>query len=224
MEIQTIVRSIVDLFFPARCLGCNEVVSSTMPICVNCTIQLPFTHWKMDTENEAYLKINNFCEIKAANSLLFFEKQNLTQKLLHALKYKNQPQIGTLLAQKIKLNLDEHRFDGIIIIPIHPKKMRERGYNQVKSFAEEISKRFGIPLLEGFLYRKEYNKSQTSKSRQERFSSLSSAFDIQKTQISGHYLLIDDLLTTGSTISTCTNLIKSHHSIEISVLTIGYAR
>lgn len=223
MEIRAITRSFVDLFFPRRCLGCNCIVSNQIPMCINCIHRLPFTYWKFDQNNDAFHKIRNLCPIESANSLLYFEKSNVTQHVLHALKYKNQPKAGILLADLMKIENLNSSFDGIIVVPIHPKKLKKRGYNQVLPFAKRLGERTQIPLIDNYLIRTKFNKSQVEKSRTQRLTSLSNAFEVLDKNLTGHFLLVDDLLTTGATISTCVNLLKSKNDIKISVLTIGFA-
>lgn len=222
MEIQSIARSFLDLFFPKRCVGCLSVISGEAVLCVKCTSKLPLTHWKFDQENDAYTKLKNLCDVESAASLLSFHHQNVTQKLMHYLKYENHPEIGINLAEKLFSMIEFGQFDGIIPIPIHHKKLKKRGYNQVMPFAKRISELTEIPLIENYLIRKENNPSQVHKSRVERMNSIKNAFET-KGEISGHYLLIDDVLTTGSTISTCVKLIQSKNPVKISVLTMAFA-
>lgn len=222
MEIQSIARSFVDLFFPERCAGCQSVVSAEVILCVKCSSKLPFTHWKLDRENEAYSKLKNLCDVESASSLLIFHRENVTQKLMHHLKYENHPEIGVLLAEKLFSMIEFGSFDGIIPVPIHKNKMKKRGYNQVIPFAKRLSELSRIPLADDFLIRKEDNPSQVFKSRTERLNSIKDAFEANGS-ISGHYLLLDDVLTTGSTISTCVKLIQSKNPVKISVLTMAFA-
>lgn len=222
MEIQSIARSFVDLFFPKRCVGCQSVIPGDAFLCINCSSKLPLTHWKLDKENDAYSKLRNLCEVESATSLLIFHHENVTQKLMHYLKYENHPEIGILLAEKIFSMIEFNSFDGIIPVPIHKSKLKKRGYNQVIPFTQRVSELTQIPLITDYLIRKENNSSQVFKSRNERLNSIQNAFEINGI-ISGHYLLIDDVLTTGSTISTCVKLIQSNNPVKISVLTMAFA-
>lgn len=220
MEILSIARSFVDLFFPRRCVGCQSVVPGHEVLCPYCTAKLDFTYWQLGRENQAFHKLRNLCNIEGASSLLRFEHDNITQKLMHFLKYENHPEIGAILAEKAFSTIPLHSFDGIIPVPVHPKKLKKRGYNQVMPFAETLSKLAGIPLLSNSLVRKENNPSQVHKSRAERLHSIKNAFEING-NLSGHFLLIDDVLTTGATISSCVNLIQSKNPAKISVLTMA---
>ena len=105
MEIKTIVNSLVDLFFPMRCIGCQEVIQPSQNLCVLCSTQLPLTHWEFNQNNIAFSRLRNLCEIEKAFSLLHFKHHNVTQTILHEMKYKNRPEIGLDLAQLIKFDL-----------------------------------------------------------------------------------------------------------------------
>lgn len=222
MEILSIGRSNFDLFFPRRCLNCDSVISQDNPLCVPCASNLPFTHWNLDKKNFAYNKLKALCKLYATHSLLFFRHENVTQKLLHSLKYENHPEIGILLAERCFSELKLENFDGILPIPIHPKKLKKRGYNQVLPYAQTLAEKFEIPLIQDVLIRVQNNPSQVFKNREKRLNSIQNAFALTDQSLNGHYILIDDVLTTGATISTCVNLIHSKFpKVKISVMTMA---
>jgi competence protein ComFC len=225
MEILSIGQAIFDLFFPRRCLNCDSVISFDNPLCISCAANLPYTHWHLNKKNFAYEKLKKLCKIEAAHSLLLFQHDNVTQKLLHNLKYNNHPEIGILLAEKLSSELSLSQFDGIIPVPIHPKKLKKRGYNQVVPYAKTLAERNNIPIMEDVLIRIENNPSQIFKNRVNRLSSIKNAFDLTDKPLEGHILLMDDVLTTGATLSTCVKLIQSKYpEVKISVMTIACAQ
>lgn len=225
MEIQSIGRSIFDLFFPRRCLNCDSVISYDNPLCISCSANLPFTHWHLNKKNAAYSKLKILCSLEAAHSLLFFQHDNVTQKLLHSLKYENHPEIGILLAEKLNPQMDLTSYDGIIPVPIHPKKLKKRGYNQVVPYANTLADYAQIPLIEDFVIRIENNPSQIFKNRINRLSTIKNAFALTEKKLEGHFLLVDDVVTTGATLSTCINLIHSEFpELKISVMTVACAQ
>lgn len=223
MEILSIRNSVIDLFFPRRCLNCDSVISSDNPLCVRCAADLPYTHWKPDKKNLAYRKLSPLCTVSWACSLLFFRQDNVTQKLLHFLKYHGHLSIGRLLAEKTADMIPIPDCDGIIPVPVHQKKLRKRGYNQVMPFAETLSSKTGIPLISDFLIRVENNPSQVHKNRDKRLESIKNAFGLKPKPLKGKFILIDDVLTTGATVSNCVNLIRSETDAEIGVMTIACA-
>lgn len=223
MDLLAIGRSVFDLLFPKRCLHCDAIVSTDLPLCISCLSELPFTHYQFSRENLVYEKLKPLCDLEYSASLLFFRHDNVTQKLLHYLKYHGRKEIGVLLAEKLIQEMEMPDFDGIIPVPIHPKKLKKRGYNQVVPFAQTLSDKTQIPMVEEVLVRVENNLSQVSKKRTERLSSIRHAFALKENLAEGHYLLIDDLITTGATLSICVNLLLAQPNVKISVLTIGVA-
>lgn len=223
MEILSFGKTALDLFFPARCLNCDAVVPADFPLCVHCAADLPYTYWKADKNNQAYRKLKPFCKPEWAHSLLFFRHGNVTQKLLHNLKYNGHQEVGGLLAEKTIQQIDIRDFDGVIPVPVHPKKLKKRGYNQVMTYAQKLAENAGIPLINDFLIRVENNPSQVSKNRERRLNSIQNAFDLKTESYNGKYILIDDVLTSGATLSTCINLIQSRTNAKIAVMTIAIA-
>jgi len=221
MEILSIGNSALNLFFPRRCLNCDSVISSDSPLCVGCTAELPYTHWKADRKNFAYRKLKPLCTISWAHSLLFFKHDNVTQKLLHFLKYHGHLSIGRLLADKTSETVSLSGFDGIIPVPVHPDKLKKRGYNQVIPYAEILAENAEIPLIDDFLIRIENNPSQVHKNREKRLNSIKNAFGLNYEKLEGNFVLIDDVLTSGATLSTCANLIVSSTDSKIAVMTIA---
>lgn len=221
MEIKTIVNSLVDLFFPMRCLHCHEVIQPSQFLCVSCSTNLIFTHWQFDQNNLAYSKLRNFCEVENVVALLEFKHHNITQTILHEMKYRNRPQIGIDLAQLIKFDLSD--YDGIIPIPLHPKRFKKRGYNQVEYFAQTLAEINQIDYFSDGLIRVKYHSSQVNEDKQHRFNNLKDAFEINQNLLPGHYILIDDVLTTGATIASAVKQFNLLENFKISVITIACA-
>lgn len=221
MEIKTIVNSLVDLFFPMRCIHCDEVIPSNQTLCVSCVAELPFTHWNLDQNNKTYQQIHQYCNVESAYSLLHFTKRNVTQSILHEIKYKNRPELGLLIADLITIDLST--IDYIIPVPIHSKRLKERGYNQVELFASQLAKNHHIKWDKNLLIRAKFNSSQVEKNKQKRLATLANAFQLTKIPTPGHYLIVDDLLTTGATLSQAVLPFNEYDDIKVSVLTIGCA-
>ncbi|MFV0162245.1 hypothetical protein OBK04_01085 [Empedobacter falsenii] len=221
MEIKTIVNSLVDLFFPMRCLDCQEVIQPSQFLCVSCSTNLAFTHWQFDQNNIAYSKLRNICEVENVVALLEFKHHNTTQTILHEMKYRNRPQIGIDLAQLIKFDLSD--YNGIIPIPLHPKRLKKRGYNQVEYFARTLAENNQINYFSDGLIRVKYHSSQVNEDKQHRLNNLKNAFEINPNLKPGHYILIDDVLTTGATIASAVKQFNFSENFKISVITIACA-
>ncbi len=221
MEIKTILNSLVDLFFPMRCIHCNEVITAAQTLCVSCIGDLPLTHWKLDDQNKAFKQLYQYCRVEEASSLLIFTKSNVTQSILHEMKYKNRPELGVDLADLVDLDLSI--YDGIIPIPLHPKRLKKRGYNQVELFAKTLAEKHQIPYCDHYLIRSKFNTSQVMKNKEDRIESLKNTFELTDSKIEGHFLIVDDLITTGATLSQAILPFNQLPNVKVSVLTIACA-
>ena len=221
MEIRTIVNSLVDLFFPMRCIHCNYVIDTTQILCVPCVTDLPYTHWNLDQKNKAFKQLYQYCRVEGAYSLLHFTKENCTQSILHEMKYKSRPELGKLLAPKVLIDLSS--YDGIIPVPLHPKRLKQRGYNQVEYFSKALAEIHQIPYLDNILIRRQFNSTQVFKNKQERIESMKDAFHLSHSDFKGNYIIIDDLITTGATLSQAILPFNSLSNVNVSVVTIACA-
>ena len=221
MEIKTIVNSLVDLFFPMRCLDCQEVVQSSQILCVSCSTKLPFTHWNLNQNNIIFNTLRNNCVVDNAFSLLHFKHKNITQKLLHEMKYKNRPEIGIDLAHLVKVDLSN--YDGIIPIPLHTKRIKSRGYNQIDDFARTLAAINQINYYADGLIRTKYYSSQVKEDKKHRIQNLKDSFEIDSNLPFGHYILVDDVITTGATLSSAIKKFNFSENFKISVITIACA-
>ena len=148
--------------------------------------------------------------------------------MIHHLKYKNQPEIGTFLgnwyANDLKAIAKDQKFTTIIPVPLHKKRYRERGYNQVTTFCEALSQNLGIEINDQLLYRKIYSKTQTKKSKEARSEIKNSLFDVtfSPSDCGNHFLLVDDVITSGATLEACAKAILKIPDAKISIITIAY--
>lgn len=214
---------ILNYIFPHRCVKCTKILSdAAMPLCFGCYQQMPFSHYKLDNENPAYDKISEFAEIKNASSLLLYGQQNAVQKLVMANKYYNLPRIGLFLAEFALRELQQHDFDIITCVPSHIRTIRKRGYNQVEKFATKIAKGLEVEFNPTLIKRIKRRDSQTHKNREGRYKSLENTFEVSdEIKKYDKLLLLDDVLTTGSTLGHCCQEILVKKQIEISVYTMA---
>lgn len=217
------MQGILDLFFPKRCVGCTRILSrSPLPVCVKCYNEIPFSHWPVNRENPTFETLNRHADIEAASSLMLYSQQNTAKKLVMANKYYNMPGIGEALAELSLEILRPLDIEVITCVPSHSKTLKIRGYNQVFPFAQRLSQLQKTEFNPGLLKRTQRRDSQTHKNREERMHSLGSAFlvsdDIKKYQ---SILLLDDVLTTGATLSNCCNLMLEKKEIKIYVFTMA---
>jgi len=166
-------------------------------------------------------------ELVNATSLLYFEKKGLTQKFIHGLKYKGEQNIGALFGNWLGEELANikayNAVEGVIPVPLHKKKFRKRGYNQVTLFAKAIAEKLQKPYIDDVLIKVTPTPSQVFKARFARLFSSEEIFSVQNLgKITGkHLLLVDDVMTTGATLEACSNQLIKAGGVELSIATIA---
>lgn len=217
---------LTDLFFPKVCLGCSALLlANEKTICTHCRHEIPITHHHCIPNNEAFQKFYGKVPVEFAAALVYYHKKGIVQELIHNLKYKGHEEIGSALAwwfaDELKSVSVFHEIDEIIPVPLHPKKLRQRGYNQVTTFGQCLSEALNIDYNPSLLLRNVYSKTQTKKDRANRSEvnkqSIFSAAYSEKNQ-GRHFLLIDDVLTTGSTLEACCKALLEIPGAKISIL------
>jgi ComF family protein len=197
-------------------------------ICTFCRHDLPLTNFKSYTRNKVSSIFSGRITIEKAYALLFFRKQGITKNLIHDLKYRGNEGVGVFfgnwIGEIVAKNKEFSTVDFIVPVPIHAKKKKIRGYNQVTKFGECLSMHLKVPLNEDVLIRQSATKTQTLKSRFERFNDLESKFSARNTSIfkEKHILIIDDVITTGATLEACAKELLKTPGIKISILTMSY--
>lgn len=223
------LKDLFYLFYPKLCVVCDEsLIENETVICTICRHDLPLTNFEDYKNNKVTQTFFGRVLIEKGYALLFFRKESSTQQIIHNLKYKGNQDIGVLFGNwlgKILVESKEFRdVDYIIPVPLHPKKLKERGYNQVSKFGERLSFYLRIPFIENDLIRISSTKTQTFKARFERFTNIDTKFLLQKPNKynNKHILLIDDVITTGATLEACAKEFLKAYNCKISIVTIAY--
>lgn len=213
---------LLDLLFPNRCLHCNSIITKNELVCEICFPQIKFFHHHFSDENPLKNRCKLLFPIENAFSLMEFEEKGLSRKIIHQLKYRSHEKVGEILAEWTaqRLVFPDEKPDLLVTVPLHPKKMKKRGYNQLHLFAEKLSDAWEIPYRKDFLKRNSYQKAQAQKDKSHR---LETRYDFYTTEniSKKHFLLIDDVFTTGNTISTIAWEILKNPSNKISVLVMA---
>ncbi len=225
------LRNIFDIFFPKVCLSCDAMLASNEEVlCVTCRHDLPLTNFSFEPNNLVEKSFYGKYPIQNGTALFYFYKQGTVQKLIHNLKYKNQQQVGAFvgfwLSEKMLESKRFQNIDYIIPVPLHKNKLAKRGYNQVTTFGESLSKIINIPFKENILVRVSYTKTQTKKIRLDRWKNVQELFHVpnpNKTNYK-HILLIDDVITTGATLEACCNAFKKSTKIKISIACMAFTK
>lgn len=213
---------ILDLFFPNRCIECSRIIDSDLLVCDLCFNQIHFTHYDYFENTPIKEKCSLFFPIENAFALIQFEKENLSRKIIHELKYRGREKVGKVLAEWTTERLDfkNAKPDLMVSVPLHPKKLRERGYNQLHLFTETVSAFYEIPFDHQLLKRNHYSKAQALKDKKHRLEAVNT-FSVTQPVTGKHILLIDDVFTTGNTISSVAWEILNAGDNKVSVLVMA---
>ncbi|MFB6097902.1 MAG: ComF family protein [Salinibacter sp.] len=155
-----------------------------------------------------------------------FDKDGVLQAIQHALKYRNRPRYGVPLGHLMGEAFREANAspDGVVPVPLHQTRRLERGYNQSATLAEGAAEALECPCRPELLARPHPTRSQTGLSRGERWRNVRDAFRAEPACAGGHWLLVDDVLTTGATATAAGQVLLDAGAERLSLMTLGLAR
>ncbi len=218
---------ILSLFYPRLCIGCGE----RDPLrdeyfCLSCRMDVPFIKDRARVDAALVGKVSLPEKLNNVYALFYYTKTGVTQQLLRQLKYKRKPNVavklGCMLAEKYISEIDPAAV--LVPVPIHPKRLHDRGYNQAERIAHGIQAITNQRIDTKVLKRVLHGSSQTEKSKEERQIILDQTFRLNEKQgvVTGqHYILIDDIMTTGSTLRACYDELMKTEPASISIATLG---
>ena len=206
-------------------------------LCSECWKRLPRTEQDIKPENltetaltEGKSEVKHLMHLHRAAAYLFFEKDHPIQQLIHRMKYADEPELGYHLGRQAVLDWRDETFfddiDYIIPMPLHPKRMRERGYNQSEYIARGISDITGIPIDTTHVTRVKNTPKQAKQDGEGRKTNVADAFAVHHPEqmYHKHILVIDDLITTGETMRSCLKTMKQFRGATFSVFALCKAR
>ncbi len=223
-----LLQSFIGLFYPNICSGCSKGLSSKeQTICVSCWSNLPKSYeYKNLTNHTAKLFWGRYPLENAFSTFLYYRGNSL-QNMIYDLKYRGNQKVGEVLGKEVgkEVLLSNIKIDVIIPVPLHPAKLQKRGYNQSLSIALGIQEVLNCQLNNEVLLRKVNTDTQTRKTKFERWENVKDIFGIEnKTSLENkHVLLVDDVITTGSTIEGCCHSLGTIKGIKISVVAVASA-
>ena len=224
------IDDLKELLFPRYCKVCRRrLMHSEQHLCIHCLLELPRTHYERDPNNLLMQHFMEWPEVIRATAYFYYYKEGEYSSLIHHLKYKDHPEVGTYLGRIAAMELKESGFfdgiDLIIPVPLSKKRYRQRGYNQCDYIAKGISKATSIDISNKSIERMVNTDTQTAKGRMDRWKNTEGIFRIKDaTTLTGkHILLVDDVATTGATLHACTSALLTVPGVRVSVFALTKA-
>ena len=221
-----------DLIAPRFCAVCdNRLAESEQHVCLNCLFELPRTHYaEQPYENPMAQIFWGHFRVEKVAAWFFYQPSSPHSGMIHELKYHRQREIGHFIGRVAAEEMSQQHFfddiDLLIPIPLTKRRQRQRGYNQSHEIARGISDTTGIPLFDKIVARTRFEKSQTHNTAMERRENVSGVFELLDSDaISGrHVMVVDDVITTGSTMISCCCELQKAADVKISIFSVGFTR
>ena len=228
----------LDLLYPRECAGCGvDMSDGTGHFCWDCLASLEYIsdpyceHCGDPVDGMVLHRFEcSWCReadpafAKARSAVRF---RGAVRDVLHKFKYNRQTHLavdlGALLAGCVRAHYGDIRFDGVAYVPLHPRKGRERTYNQAALLANEVARSLGISVLYGSLRRIRFTRTQTRLNSSERRANVKGAFvcNMAGWIESRRILLVDDVMTTGATVNACADALMRSGAISVHVATVA---
>lgn len=226
-----ILLDMIDLAWPNLCLLCDRpLVRGEKYLCLHCLYHLPILVFNSFSKNPAADRFYGKIPFEKATAGYLYQKESNIQKALELIKYKGEKELGKKLAHYAGSQLLNNGFfdhvDLLVPVPLHRKKEKKRGYNQSEWIAKGLLEVSKIPINTDNLLRNIENPTQTTKSIWERWENVQGHFVLRDPEAfaNKHILLVDDVLTSGSTLEACGQTILKATQAKISFFSLAMAK
>ena len=225
------LNAAADVVMPRVCPVCQQALDSDEHwLCRQCLAALPRTRYEEVEFNTMEQHFAGKVPIERATAYFFYEKGSPYASILHDIKYHGTPAMGRWLTARAVRDMQASRFfdgiDAVTAVPLHRSKLAHRGYNQSEYLARGIAEALHIPYIEALKAVRPHS-TQTHKGAMERWQNIQGNYALKDNadRLAGkHILLVDDVITTGSTLTVCATLLKSIPNVTVSLFTLAAAR
>jgi predicted amidophosphoribosyltransferase len=218
------ITSFLQLLYPKCCFACDQVlIRSEIMLCTSCRFELPKPGLFLEQPNWISHKLDGLIEYDRVHAFFVFSEGGKVQHLLHQIKYKGQEKLGEYLGACMGRSFTPQEYDVILPMPLHPSRLKERGYNQAACIAKGIARESGIPYIVDNLVRNKQVSSLIGLNRAERYATLEEVFEVLKPDELDdlRILLVDDTMTTGATFLAAGAKIKAVSTGKLSFLALA---
>ena len=229
---KALVRGGEQLLYPSVCGSCNHRIEPGLRyVCIRCRLEMPTLDLHRLAENEMSDRFWGRLPIARAAALLPYAKGLPAQRLVWHLKYDNRPDIGAWLGGWLGSLLTEGEtafgdFDVVVPVPLHPSRLRKRGYNQAEHLARGLAEATGVEVLPHAIRRVRATETQTKKTSFDRARNMEGVFELSpKRDLAGRtVLLVDDVMTTGATLEAVGEQLLRAQPAALKIATAALAR
>lgn len=230
-SLKSVGKDLLQVIFPDRCTVCGKLlVDGEDCICLNCLSDLPLTGIDPMVFNQLHDRVmDTKYPVEKAASMMWYYRESQYVNLIHDAKYRQRPRVAQRLSTYYARQLSPAGFfddiDVILPVPMHITKKIMRGYNQAEVIAESIGTMCGIEVRDNLICRRPH-ATQTHKNASQRYENARDLYKVVDSKdLNGkHILIVDDVLTTGSTMRACISAIyRSCTGVKVSLLTLSAA-
>ncbi len=231
--LSRVLLDLASLFYGARCAACGKEMDDTENfICLECRLKMPTTSFHNDYDNPMASRVRSLTpRVEGVAAFFYYINKGRWRDVIHSIKYHNMWYTARRLGRWYGSELADSKYfqdiDVVVPIPLHRARRLHRRYNQSEKIAEGIAQELGVKVLPNAVIRSRNNPSQVTRSSRERWSNVSDIFRVKDpSQLTGkHILIVDDVFTTGATITSCIDIIEqSVPDCRISVATLAVSR
>lgn len=230
--LQPLINDFLSLIYPNQCPACqNLLFGHESWLCNACLLSLPQLSAHSQRQQQLANSFKGRIPLEAVSAYYLFEKNSRVQAVLHSIKYRHHAPLAVFLGEKYAAQLEQEGFfkgiDFIIPVPLHQKRLKQRGFNQSERLAKGISNYTGIAIENNSLIRSQESKTQTRQQQYARWENVASIFELTPNALARlegkHVLVIDDVITTGATLEAAYEPLSKIPNLRISIAALAYA-